>query len=72
MDTIVTEEFTYFDDGCFPTVHAVGETVTGEVAEYAISQGFADEAAEPATDPSNEAVGETVTGEVKPAKRGRK
>jgi hypothetical protein len=38
---LVNKEFTYYDDGCFPTVHAVGETVTGEVEDFAISQGFA-------------------------------
>lgn len=39
----VTKEFVYYDDGCFPTVHAVGEDVNGDVAAYAISQGFAGE-----------------------------
>ncbi len=38
---VVKKEFTYFDDGCFPTVHAVGETVSGEVEAFAIAECFA-------------------------------
>jgi hypothetical protein len=38
--TIVTKEFTYYDNGCIPVIHLVGEDVTGEVEAYAVSQGF--------------------------------
>jgi hypothetical protein len=58
----VTQTFTYYDDGCFPTVHAVGEDVAGEVADFALSQGFA------ISDP----VGEEVVGEVAAKPSGKK